>query len=231
MKILSSIFTIIAALLLPLGAGLWLSLKKKGYFKPVILGALTFFVFQFVTRIPLLQYILPRMSWFIVMNMAFPFLSALFLGVTAALFEEGGRYLVMSLFMKNRQRTMDGIAFGIGHGGIEAILLAGVNVLILMLMRDNSVSAGMMFAGGVERISAMICHIAWSVMVLKSVRDRQIVWLLAAFGLHALLDTAAVLAVAAGFTMFTIEVAVGIFALLMLGYIIYEYTKTKEKTA
>jgi len=225
MSIMSSVFTITAALALPIAAGVWLALRRKGYLKPLLFGVLTFVVFQVLTRIPILG-VLPRMPWFTVMQMGYPFLYALFLGGTAALFEEGGRYLVMGLFLKNRRRVSDGIAFGIGHGGIEAVLLVGVNALITTLA-GTVVDPGTMFAGGVERISTMIVHVAWSVMVLKSVREKKIGYLLLAFALHTLIDAAAVLGQYYGVSILILEIVVGIFALMMLGYTLYEYKRNE----
>ena len=226
MEIISSIFTVTAALLLPVGAGIWLSLKKKGYLKPLLFGVLTFVVFQVLTRIPVLQLVLPRMPWFSVMQAGYPLLSALFFGGTAALFEEGGRYLVMALFLRNRQRVSDGIAFGIGHGGIEAVLLAGISALLILLGAGAS-DVGLMFAGGVERLSTMVLHVAWSVMVLKSLRERRIGYLFLAFALHTLIDAAAVLGQYYGVSILILEIVVGIFALMMLGYTLYEYKRNE----
>lgn len=229
MNTISCIFTLTAALFLPLGIVIWLFAKGKGYQKPVLLGALTFLVFQMLLRIPLIQLVLPRMQWFIVMNTTQPLMSALFYGLTAALFEEGGRYLVMRNFMKNRQLVSDGIVFGIGHGGIEAILFAGINALVTLVIADKTVSAGLMFAGGIERLSVMVCHVAWSVMVLKSIREKKSRWLFAAFGLHALLDTGLTLVSNSGISTFEMELVLGGFALIMLFYIIYRYKSFKEK--
>lgn len=227
MALFSSLFTIFAALILPVGAAIWLSARKKGYLKPVLLGALTFFVFQIITRIPLLQLVLPDMIWYTIFSTTQPVLYALFLGATAALFEEGGRWLVMRLFMKNRHRLNDGIAFGIGHGGIEAILLVGINAVVLLILNDHSTTPLQMFAGGFERIFTLIIHIALSVMVLKSVVLKKPLWLLLAFVLHTVIDMAAVLLVGAGAALLVIEAVVCVFSLLLLGYTVIEYKKYK----
>lgn len=226
MSVISNVFTLTVSLFLPLGIVFWLSAKRKEYLKPILLGALTFFVFQILLRIPLIQLFLPKMQWYIVMNVTSPLLTALLLGVTASLFEEGGRYIVMKYLMKSRQHVSDGIAFGIGHGGLEAILLAGINALFTLVFASMSLSAELMFAGGIERLAAMVCHVAWSVMVLKSIREKKIRWLLYALGLHALIDTAVVWASYMGLSIVVIETVLGIFALFMLGYVLYE-NKTK----
>jgi uncharacterized membrane protein YhfC len=228
MKLLATFFTVFASLLLPLTASVWLSVKKKGYLKPILFGALTFFVFQVLLRLPLIQVVLPQMPWFTIMTVTSPVLTALFYGVTAALFEEGGRYIVMRLFLKNRQRTNDGIAFGIGHGGIEAILLVGINYLAVLFMNIDVGSGPLIMAAGAERIFTMVLHISWSVMVMRSVRNKKLGWLLIAFGLHTVVDTGVLLIQNLGVSTFAIEAIICVFALISLGYIIYEFKSNKE---
>lgn len=226
MDIVSKLFAIFAALLLPIGAGVWLAVKKKGYLKPVLLGALTFFVFQIITRIPLLQ-ILGDTVWFTIFSTTQPVLYVLFLGGTAALFEEGGRWIVMRLFMKNRHRLNDGIAFGVGHGGIEAVLLVGINAVVFLILNDPSTSPLQTFAGGFERLCTLVIHIAFSVMVLKSVVLKKPLWLLLAFVLHTALDMGYVLLKAAGVSDLALEAVIFVFALLLLGYVFLEHKKYK----
>ena len=57
--------------------------------------------------------------------------------MAAGVFEEVGRLLAFLLILKKKREWKHGIAFGIGHGGIEAILLifpAMLNNLIYALM-------------------------------------------------------------------------------------------------
>jgi uncharacterized membrane protein YhfC len=151
MLFLSSLFTLIAAFLLPVAAAVWLAMKKEGYLKPLLCGVLTFVFFQGI-RLTLNELVVKPMPSMSLLAMTNPIGYYLFFGATAGLFEEGGRWIVMSLFMKNRRRFNDGIAFGIGHGGIEAIIVAGVSALIVVFTNDPRISAGNMFAGGVERL-------------------------------------------------------------------------------
>ena len=72
-----------------------------------------------------------------------PWLYGLFMGGTAAIAEEFGRYIAVRFLLKKNRRYADGIAYGLGHGGIEAMLLIGVNnianliVLLEMCIRDS----------------------------------------------------------------------------------------------
>ncbi len=220
---LSSLFTFIAAFILPVGVGVWLAAKKKGYLKPILLGVLTFSLFQGI-RLTLNTLVLEPMPSMTLLSLTNPVLYYLFFGATAALFEEGGRWIVMKLFMKDRQRFNDGIAFGIGHGGIEAILFAGLSALAILILNTSPVTAGNMFAGGIERIFAMTCQIAFSVMVLKSVKFKKPLWLLLAFILHTILDAGLVITVY-GASVLLIEAYVGLFALISLGFLIYQHKK------
>ena len=222
MEIIANIFMVAVTLILPVGAGIWLAVKRKGYLKPILLGVVCFGFFQVATRIPAL-YFLGRTVWYSVFSTTQPFMNALFLAVTAGLFEEGGRWIVMSLFMKDRRRLGDGLAFGVGHGGLEAVLLVGVNSVVLLIMNDYSATTPLqLFAGGFERICALTVQMALSVMVLKSVALKKPLWLLLAFAIHTVIDLAAILLPQAGASTFIIEAAVLVFSLLLLGYIVIE---------
>lgn len=228
MNIASCVFAVIVCIVLPIGAAVYLASKKNGYLKPVLLGALTFFVFQMIIRVPILQGVLPNMQWFVWMTSSQPILAALFLGGTAALAEIGGRYLIMTLLMKNRQRFLDGIAFGIGHGGIEAILIVGINILAALIISGGTDSTATTLMAGLERIFTMISQTAWSVMVLKGIREQKIGWALLAFGLHMLMDSSLVVMTAYNISVFVIEAVLATLAILMLVYLVIEYKKQRR---
>jgi len=65
--------------------------------------------------------------------------NAVFLGLSAGLFEEGARYFVLRFWAKEARSWRTGTLFGAGHGGSEAIilgLLALVNYGAWMVMRS-----------------------------------------------------------------------------------------------
>lgn len=146
----------------------------------------------------------------------------LFLGGTAALFEEGGRYLVMSLFLKKQRSTSDGIAFGVGHGGIEAILLVGINAVVMLVTQTFQSTPDMIFAGGIERLCTLVIQIAFSVMVMKSVREKNLWWLLLAFVIHTAIDFGAVTYLSA-IGVWPLEGAVFVVAVLMAWFVARDY--------
>lgn len=227
MGLFSSLFLVFAALVLPIAAAVWLAVKRKGYLKPILLGVLTFFLFQVATRIPLLQIVLGKSVWFSLFSMTQPVLYALFLGATAALFEEGGRWIIMTVLMDNKHRLNDGIAFGVGHGGFEAVLLVGINALYSLITNGASSMPWLTSAGGIERVFTMVVQIAFSVMVLKSVALKRPLWLLLAFALHTFIDMGAVVMQVAGASVLLIEAAIGVFAVIMLLFVVVEYKNSR----
>ncbi len=210
------LFTLFAALLLPVLTGVWLSTRKKGLFKPFVFGALTFVIFQGLIRIPLLQYVLPNMGWYWTMSAVYPVWYALFLGVTAALFENVGRYITMKLFMKDRMRYIDGVSFGLGHGGVEAVLLTGVNTLAALIMYGPIYDHLSVFLAGTERLGAILFHVAASLLVMKSIKRSKPFYLFAAIALHAVLDTGILLLSLAGMSVLYIEIVIICFGAAML---------------
>ena len=224
MDIFSCIFTIICSIVLPIVVTVVFCIRKKETWKPILFGALTFTVFQVFIRVPLLQFVIKNEAWYILMSSTQPVLYTLFLGGTAALFEEGGRFMVMSLFLKKQRSTLDGIAFGVGHGGIEAMFVVGINA-VATLLSAYSASPSSMFASGVERLSTMVIQIGFSVMVMKSVREKNYLWLILAFVIHTLIDFGSVM-MTYDLNVWTIEVVIIASAFLMAWFIYKEYKKT-----
>ncbi len=183
----------------------------------VLVGALVFLIFQVLTRIPLLG-ILAQMPWYQQMAQNI-LLIGLFLSFTAGLFEEVGRWLAFRFALKGRWQTKNGVAYGIGHGGFEAIILTGmsfINNLVISLMInsgqfDSAIApmAGamaetirtqlvdtpsyMFLVGGLERVLAITLHIALSLVVLNAVRLGKPVYLLYAILIHTAANLGAVL--------------------------------------
>lgn len=211
-------------------------------------GALTFFVSQIVLRIPLLQVATIALAqldlgwseeqsfWF---NLAF-------LTLTASLFEEGGRWLMMRWRNRDIVQWKDGVMFGAGHGGIEAMLLVGfaaINGVIALSLGDavlanvppeqlelaqaqiaqlQSVTWDAVALAIWERVIAIIFHTAASLLVLKAVRERKSLWWWAAFVLHTLLNGIALIVVRNG-NVFQTEIALTIFAVIPIAIIWWTY--------
>ncbi len=234
---------------LPIGLAIYIIKKEKASFKAVMVGALVFFVFQMLTRIPLLQ-VLSQQTWYFKMASNVVLLG-IFLGLTAGLFEEIGRFLGFKLLLKNKLSWADGIAFGIGHGGIEAILLVGLSfinnifyslsinsgvfdssiapnlssdVAYLIKTQLTNTPAHLFLAAGVERIFTIALQIAFTLLVLYGVKKKDFKYVILAIFLHFVVDSPLPLLMSSGLNIWVIEVFVGICAAIALYYIM----KSKE---
>lgn len=193
----SIIFCAIATVLtivLPL-AGILLYTRKHLGEKMLLywlLGATGFFITQIVIRVPLLT-VLQTQPWFIRLQTNHLALYGFLLAFTAGLFELAGRFAVAMWMKKKGNLTFHrSIAAGLGHGGIEAMLLVGssyASYLVLMLMinggtfenliaegvdasqmymiRDILINQapGLYLLGVYERILTMTAHLGMSVLV------------------------------------------------------------------
>ena len=150
-------------------------------------------------------------------------LAALLLGLSAGVFEEGARWLAYRFWIRKARTWPQGLVFGSGHGGAEAViigLLALATLLQLVVLRGQdlaslvpaeqlaaaqvqveaywSLPGWTFFLAAVERASSLAVQITLAVIVLQSfLRPRGGLWLLAAIGWHMLVDAVAVYA---GFT-------------------------------
>ena len=109
--------------------------RKQGILSAWLLGAAGFVVTQLLIRVPILN-ALSTQNWFIAFSQNHLFAYAFSLAFTAGLFELAGRFAVAKLLQKKLTFNRS-LAAGLGHGGIEAMVLIGmtyVNNLIYMVM-------------------------------------------------------------------------------------------------
>lgn len=225
MLITNTIISAIGMILLPLVLGYFIAKKFKLTFKDFrklfIAGALTFIASQ-VLHIPLVYGLTamfkngalpsPPESWTLIFN-------AILLGLLAGIFEETARYILFKYIMKNSREWKDSIAIGLGHGGIEAILLGIITITTLVqmiAMKDASAlsalglpadqleivktqvaaywaqSAVSPLFGFFERVSAISLHVGLSVLVMYSIVSGQRKWFWFALLYHAFVDALAV---------------------------------------
>lgn len=177
-------------------------------------GALIFFLFQLISRVPLMQgvqyLIAPQLQASRALLIAWLVTAA----VTAALFEEIGRYIGYRWLMRNEEKTWPkAIMYGIGHGGIESILLVGglmivglINMIVLPNIPLDTIPeaqraqvqaqiaalqnepAWLPLLGAWERLWTLPIQIAFSVIVLQVFRRGSLRWLWLAIAGHTLVD-------------------------------------------
>ena len=135
----------ILTLLGPLVAALVYSIrnKGKGIWKAWFLGAAGFFLLQVVIRISILN-VLAMFPWFQRFAENQYVLYCFLLALTAALFEVVARFGVAKILQKDIN-CEQGVAAGLGHGGIEAMILIGMtyvnNLLYAVMINSGSFDA------------------------------------------------------------------------------------------
>ncbi len=146
--------------------------------------------------------------------------SAVFLGLSAGLFEELARYAMFRWWLKDARSWRKAVLAGAGHGGVEAIIL-GVLVFLAFIQlaayRNIDLSTVVPAAqlelakaqvadywsaswyttllGALERLFTIPVQITFSVIVLQTFIRKQGFWLWLAVLYHAVIDAVAVLAV------------------------------------
>lgn len=232
------LISFIICFFIPIGGFILIRKYNKKARWSFVVGILAFTVSQVCIRIPIITMVLPNFMWYQVMSIN-PYASGIFLGVTAGLFEEGARYIAFRWLLKKNRSFTDGLAFGLGHGGIEAVLFVGVNALVLLVMTftGNGIlgqsDAGNVLLGGIERLSAMAFHVGASLLVLYGFRIGKSLWYLGiAILLHTLLDAAIVILPAIfGAGILAIELYCGIFGgvTLAVSILLFYYKSKKEE--
>lgn len=214
-----------AALLMiamPLALGVYLIRRYRTGWGLFLVGAVTFIGSQ-IFHIPFNTYLLnPFLASLGFGSETGPgltlALASALLGLSAGVFEEGARWLAYRFWIRKARTWPQGVVFGSGHGGAEALiagLLALATLIQLVALQGQDLAAIVppeqlaaaqvqveaywtmpswaFFLGTVERASALAIQITLAVVVLQAfVRPRGWLWFLAAVGWHALVDAVAV---------------------------------------
>jgi uncharacterized membrane protein YhfC len=176
-------------------------------------------------------------------------------GLSAGLFEELARYIVLWLWLKRVRSWRDALGFGAGHGGIEALLLGVLSVFTviqIMSLRNTDLSTVvppgqlelarmqieafwaapwyLVLLGALERLIAIVFHLSATVLVLQAFRRKNILWLVAAIGWHTLLDASAVYGLRAWGPLWT-EAGLAVFGIVSLALIYYLRDRSRPETA
>ena len=178
-------------------------------------GVLVFLVFQLLTRLPLVSLLQARvLASLLRTSMVFNWIWLVLLALTAALFEEVGRYVGYRLFMGRETKTWSkAVMFGLGHEGLESIVLVGGQIVIYLLVitllstinvnhlpaaqRQSDIQQ-IAFINGLPiwyplqaawgRLWSFPLQVSLSVIVLQVFRRKRMRWLLLAILFHALVD-------------------------------------------
>ena len=220
---LACIVTLCISLILPLGFWIVYGIKNKGQgiWSAWLLGAAGFVITQVLIRLPILT-ALSRTDGFLTFSQSHPVLYGFSLAFTAGLFELAGRYAVAKILQK-KLTYRRALAAGLGHGGIEAILITGIayvsNLVFLVMIQTGGFDATLaqttaaggdvsqllaardalantswvlFLLAGFERLLAMTCHAAMSMIVCYAVHTgRTLPGVLLCLGLHTCVDSVA----------------------------------------
>jgi len=219
--VLSIVFMSVSAILaIGLPVFLFFVFRKKFNAKviPMLFGVAGFVIFAFV---------LESLVHGIVLGRLIPTEGAVYVlygAFMAGIFEETARFVAFNILKKRKYEGVGtALSYGVGHGGIESILLAGVGMISAIvtsiiinagnvesitgkLQGDELVASSSQIAqiittapymflfSGVERISAIAVHISLSVVVFYAVFGKNKLWLYPlAIVLHAIVDIFAML--------------------------------------
>lgn len=230
----------LVGLAIPVLLFIWFRVKKKADILPFFVGCLVMLVFAFVLEAIVHRIVLGSDAGAVIQGNTW--LYALYGGLMAGLFEETGRFIAFKTILKKQQgKDVNALMYGAGHGGFEALSILGsamLNNLIwsvlinlgqmdkltnglsgdILAQVENAISKLMttpsyqFLLGGVERVFAVILHIALSVLVWFAVKKRKF-WLypLAIF-IHFFVDAATVVLAGYDVPVVLVECVVGALA-------------------
>jgi len=215
-SILSIIFMIISAVIsisLPILLFIIIHKKYNGKILPIIFGIIGFILFVLILERSIHVIVLDKF-----MLREKPFLYILYGIFMAGIFEETARFISFNILKKKFSGIGAGLSYGIGHGGIEAIILGGLtminNIIFSTIINTGGLDAitsnlqaealdqitvqintlittapYMFFISGIERIFAIGIQISLSIIVYYSVFSAKKIWLYPlAIILHAIID-------------------------------------------
>ena len=170
-------------------------------------------------------------------------LIAVLLGLSAGIFEEFARYAAYRWWIKDARSWSEGLLFGAGHGGLEAIMVGALSLYTyaqIVALKGADLSTifpadqiGLAqqqitlfwsmpwydsLLGAIERAFAIPLHLANAILVLQAFTRMQFRWVWLAVGLHTLVNALAVY-LSQTFNIYLAEFAIGIMAVLEIGLI------------
>lgn len=169
--------------------------------------------------------------------------SAVFLGLSAGLWEEGLRYATYRWWAKDARGWSKALMLGVGHGGIEAILFGLIvllNFVVMLALRGADLSNLFppeqlkalaeqsnaywslpwydSLLGALERVFAIPIQISLSVLVLQRFTRGKIGWWFLAVAWHAMVDGVAVYLIRTQ-SVYLTELGIGVMSLISIAAI------------
>ena len=232
---------------LGVGLGIYLTLRFKLNWRLWWVGAFTF-IFSQVGHLPFNIGVLN--PWMADVMESLPAawrvpITAVVLGLSAGLFEEFSRFAVYRWWIRDARTWSQGLLFGAGHGGLEAILVGGLSLytyIQLVALRGTDLTTIIpadqvslvqqqvslywslpwydSLLGALERLLTLPLHLACAVLVLQAFTRHRFGWVWLAVGLHTLVNAVAVY-LAQVANVYLAELFIGILAILEIGLIMW----------
>ena len=182
----------------PVCLSVYLVRKHHARLSTILIGAGTFILFALVLESIMHQLVLKGPHGASILDNTLRY--AIYGGLAAGVFEETGRFLSMKFLMKREPSApLPGVAYGIGHGGVEMLIIFGItminNLVISALINSGqtdvifskvpdeaveqlrsqldqlqTIGVGTLIIGIWERFSALVLHLGLSMMVWVAVR-------------------------------------------------------------
>ena len=182
----------------PVILSVYLVRKHRARLSTILIGAGTFILFALVLESIMHQLVLKGPYGAAILDKTLRY--AIYGGLAAGVFEETGRFLSMKFLMKKEPSApLPGVAYGIGYGGVEMLIIFGItminNLVISALINSGqtdvifskvpedaavqlqaqldqlqTIGAGALLIGLWERISALVLHLGLSLLVWVAVR-------------------------------------------------------------
>lgn len=250
-SIIGMLFTLLISLIVPIAACIVLALKwkKKVRISSFFIGACTFILFAMILERIFHTFIFRITGTLITGN---TWLYAVYGGLAAGLFEETGRLVAMKFFMKDTLNRENAILYGVGHGGIEAILLIGltyVNNLIYSLLINSGALTNLLstydadaqqtviqqlnvlgtlpslqfYLAGIERIGAMLFHVVLSYLIYLAVSRNNLKLYALSIFLHGFLNAGVV--ILSRMVSVLLSEIIMLLAVVLLAVVLYRYEK------
>ena len=132
----SIVMMIVNALLgiaIPIFLAWWAVKKHHANLSMILIGVGVFVVFALVLESMVHQVVLKGPHGAVILENTLYY--ALYGGLMAGLFEETGRFLAMKFLLKKEPtETKPGVSYGLGHGGVEMIIIFGISMISTLTM-------------------------------------------------------------------------------------------------
>lgn len=255
-SIVSMIFSLVLSVGIPLVGIIYLKKKYKASLKVFLIGMAAFFISTQILEAPVHVFFLSINKTTSEFLLNTPWAYMLYGGLMAGIFEETARFIAFKYALKDKMELTDGVTFGLGHGGMEAILIGGITTISAItnsvLINSGQFVSKLQQSGvaqdvidktlntylnsapsywaviGVERAIAMCIHIALSIIVLYAVKERKNIYYVLAILIHAVINFAPALYQAGVIqNIFIIE---GIIAIEAIAVLIFAVKIFKKKS-